>query len=172
MAGLVLDSYLRLSAGLVAGLVRLGIAAEPAPGTNRPGPDVSAACFEVPSAYEIVAGTRKVLGSAQARRARSVLQHGSLPLTGDLTRVVDCLTFADEAERETLRRSLHGHAATAEELAGRPISYAEAEAAMIAGFAEALALELAPGELTDAERTWAAELVRDRYGNAEWTART
>ena len=172
MAGLVLDSYLRLSAGLVAGLVRLGIAAEPAPGTNRPGPDVSAACFEVPSAYEIVAGTRKVLGSAQARRARSVLQHGSLPLTGDLTRVVDCLTFADEAERETLRRSLHGHAATAEELAGRPISYAEAEAAMIAGFAEALALDLAPGELTDAERTWAAELVRDRYGNAEWTART
>ena len=172
MAGLVLDSYLRLSAGLVAGLVRLGIAAEPAPGTNRPGPDVSAACFEVPSAYEIVAGTRKVLGSAQARRARSVLQHGSLPLTGDLTRVVDCLTFADEAERETLRRSLHGHAATAEELAGRPISYAEAEAAMIAGFAEALALDLAPGELTDAERTWAAELVRDRYGNVEWTART
>ena len=56
MAGLVLDSYLRLSAGLVAGLARLGIAAEPAPGTNRPGPDVSAACFEVPSAYEIVAG--------------------------------------------------------------------------------------------------------------------
>ena len=92
MAGLVLDSYLRLSAGLVAGLLRLGIDAEPAPGTNRPGPDVSAACFEVPSAYEIVAGTRKVLGSAQARRARSVLQHGSLPLTGDLTRVVDCLS--------------------------------------------------------------------------------
>ena len=59
MAGLVLDSYLRLSVGLVAGLTRLGIAAEPAPGTNRPGPDVSAACFEVPSAYEIVAGTRK-----------------------------------------------------------------------------------------------------------------
>ena len=171
MAGLVLDSYLRLSAGLVAGLARLGIAAEPAPGTNRAGPDVSPACFEVPSAYEIVAGTRKVLGSAQARRARSVLQHGSLPLTGDLTRVVDCLTFEDEAEREALRSSLQGHAATAEELASRPISFEEAVAAFIAGFAEALAIELAPGELTDAERGWAAELLRDRYGNAAWTAR-
>ena len=171
MAGLVLDSYLRLSAGLVAGLVRLGIAAEPAPGTNRAGPDVSAACFEVPSAYEIVAGTRKVLGSAQARRARSVLQHGSLPLTGDLTRVVDSLAFADEAEREALRNSLQGHAVTAEELAGRPISYAEAETAMIAGFGEALAVDLVFGELTDAERAWAAELRRDRYGSAEWTAR-
>jgi len=171
MAGLVLDSYLRLSAGLVAGLARLGIAAEAAPGTNRPGPDVSAACFEVPSAYEIVAGTRKVLGSAQARRARSVLQHGSLPLTGDLTRVVDCLTFADDAERETLRSSLQGHAVTAEELAGRPISYEEAVTALTAGFIAGLAIELAPGELTGDERTWAAELVRDRYGNAEWTAR-
>jgi lipoate-protein ligase A len=171
MAGLVLDSYLRLSAGLVAGLARLGIAAEPAPGTNRAGPDVSPACFEVPSAYEIVAGTRKVLGSAQARRARSVLQHGSLPLTGDLTRVVDCLTFAAEAERDALRSSLLGHAATAEELAGRPISFAEAEDAMIAGIAEALAIDLIPGELSDAERNWAVALQRERYGNPEWTAR-
>ena len=37
MAGLVLDSYLRLSAGLVAGLTRLGIAAEPAPGHQPSG---------------------------------------------------------------------------------------------------------------------------------------
>jgi lipoyl(octanoyl) transferase len=171
MAGLVLDSYLRLSAGLVAGLARLGIAAQPAPGTNRAGPDVSAACFEVPSAYEIVAGGRKVLGSAQARRAKSVLQHGSLPLAGDLTRVVDCLAFAGEDEREALRRSLVGHAATAEDLAGRPVSYEEALAALVAGFTEALAIELVPGDLTAAERTWTVELVRDKYDNSTWTAR-
>ena len=152
MAGLVLDSYMRLSAGLVAGLARLGIAAEPAPGTNRAGPDVSAACFEVPSAYEIVAGGRKVLGSAQARRSKSVLQHGSLPLSGDLTRVVDCLAFAGESEREALRRSLAGHAATAEELAGRPVSFEEAMDALAAGFGDALAIELVPGELTEDER--------------------
>ena len=108
MHGYVLDSYLRISHGLVAGLRRLGIDAEEAPGTNRAGPDVSAACFEVPSAYEIVAGGRKILGSAQARRSTSVLQHGSLPLVGDLTRVVDCLAFEDEAEREALPRVVTG----------------------------------------------------------------
>ncbi len=126
MQGYVLDSYLRISHGLVAGLRSLGIDAQEAPGTNRAGPDVSAACFEVPSAYEIVAGTRKILGSAQARRSTSVLQHGSLPLVGDLTRVVDCLAFEDEAEREALRASLKGHAATVEELLGRVVSYEEA----------------------------------------------
>lgn len=171
MAGYVLDSYLRISRGLVAGLRRLGIAAEEAPGANRAGPDVSAACFEVPSAYEIVAGGRKILGSAQARRAKSVLQHGSLPLAGDLTRLVECLTFPDEAARAALRASLNGHAVTAEALAGRPISYDEAAEALSAGMAEALGIELVEAELTDQERAWAEELVRDRYGNSEWTAR-
>lgn len=171
MTGLVLDSYLRISHGLVAGLRRLGIEAEEAPGTNRAGPDVSAACFEVPSAYEIVTGGRKVLGSAQARRSKSVLQHGSLPLCGDLTRVVDCLRFEDEADREALRRSLHGHAATAQDLLGRPVSYTEAEAALIAGMAEALEIDLVEGELTEHERLTVSTLIRDRYANDGWTKR-
>lgn len=177
MAGYVLDSYLRISEGLVAGLRRLGIPAEPAPGANRAGPDVSAACFEVPSAYEIIATgasgarSRKILGSAQARRSHSVLQHGSLPLTGDLTRVVECITFADEAEAAALRTSLTGHAATAEELAGRPIGYSEAAAALRAGIAETLGIELIEGDLTAQERAWTAELIQDKYANPEWTAR-
>lgn len=171
MAGLVLDSYLRISEGLVAGLRRLGIPAEPAPGSNRAGPDVSAACFEVPSAYEIVAGGRKILGSAQARRAKSVLQHGSLPLFGDLTRVVNCLAFADENERTALRASLLGHAATAENLAGRPVSYDAAREALAVGLAEALTIELIPAELTAQERVWTSELVRDKYANDVWTTR-
>lgn len=170
MAGMVMDAYLRLSHGLVAGLRLLGIPAEEAPGTNRAGPEVSAACFEVPSAYEIVAGGRKLLGSAQSRRSNYVLQHGSLPLTGDLTRLVDCLAFPDEAQREMLRRTLAARAMTAGEAAGRPIPYAEAVAAMIAGFRDALELELVPGDLTEAERGWAAELVRDKYGHPDWTA--
>lgn len=172
MQGYVLDSYLRISHGLVAGLRHLGIDAEEAPGTNRAGPDVSAACFEVPSAYEIVASGRKILGSAQARRSTSVLQHGSLPLTGDLTRVVDCLAFTDEAEREALRTSLQGHAATVEELLGRVVSYDEAVKAMARGMAEALGIELVPGDLTEQERDWCRELLADKYRHDSWTMRT
>ncbi len=40
-----------------------------------------------------------------------------------------------------------------------------------AGLAEALAIELAPGELTDAERALAAELVREKYAHPTWTLR-
>jgi lipoate-protein ligase A len=171
MAGMVLDAYLRISHGLVEGLRCLGIAAEEAPGTNRAGPNVSAACFEVPSAYEIVAGGRKLLGSAQHRNSAVVLQHGSLPLTGDLTRLVDCLAFAQPDQREALRESLAGHATTVEEIAGRTVTLQEAAAAMIEGFQTALQVALVPAELSSTERGWAAELARAKYGQTEWTAR-
>ena len=168
---MVLESYLRLSAGLVAGLARLGVRAEPAPGVSRPGPDVSAACFEVPSAYEIVADGRKLLGSAQSRRAKVVLQHGSLPLCGDLTRLIECLALPLPAAREALRRSLTEHAATVEQLTGHRVRYDEAAEAMIAGFTSALELRVTPGALSEAETAWAVELVCEKYGNREWTER-
>ena len=91
---------------------------------------------------------------------------------GDLTRVVDCLTFEDEAERQALRASLQGHAATVEELLGRVVSYDEAVDAMSAGMVEALGIELVPGDLTEQERSWTADLVRDRYKHDSWTLRT
>jgi lipoate-protein ligase A len=172
MSGLVLDVYLRLAGGLVDGLQRLGIDAQAAPGTSRPGPDVSAACFEVPSAYEIVAGGRKLLGSAQSRRAGYVLQHGSLPLHGDLTRLVECLVLGSAEEREKLTRSLTDHATTLAYAAGRPVSFDEAGDALAAGFESELGIVLVREELTDTERDWALELARDKYGHTDWTERT
>jgi lipoate-protein ligase A len=56
MRGGVMDAYLRISNALIAGLRLLGVQADKAPGDVRAGPDVSAVCFEVPSAYDIAAG--------------------------------------------------------------------------------------------------------------------
>lgn len=171
MQGLVLDSYLRLSRGLVAGLARLGIAAEPAPAETRAGSDASAACFEVPSAHELVAAGRKLLGSAQNRRAKVVLQHGSLPLYGDLTRLIECLALPDEAERAKLRRALADHAGTVEQILGRRVTFDEVASAMAAGFNEALGLELTSAALSPAELTLATTLAQEQYGAQAWTAR-
>lgn len=171
MQGLVLDSYLRLSRGLVAGLARLGIAAEPAPAATRAGPNASAACFEVPSAHELVAAGRKLLGSAQSRRAKVVLQHGSLPLHGDLTRLIECLALPTEAEREKLRRALADHAGTVEQILGRRVTFDEVARAMAAGFSEALGLELTPGALSPAELALATTLAHEQYEAQAWTER-
>jgi lipoyl(octanoyl) transferase len=172
MAGGVMDAYLRLSNGLLTGLQVLGLAAEKAAGSVRAGPDVSAACFEVPSAYEITAGGRKLMGSAQSRRRGHVLQHGSLPLIGDITRLVALLSLAEDEAAE-LRRQLAERACTLAQALNVAedsplVDFQRVAQAMAAGFAEALNLDLKPGQLTPDEIRCAAELIRTRYAHPEW----
>lgn len=171
LAGAVLDSYLRLSQGLLAGLRRLGLQVSKASGSSRVGPDAGPVCFEVPSAYEIVADGRKLVGSAQSRRQGWVLQHGTLPLVGDVTRLVEVLAVADEEARAGLRAKVAARATTVEALLGRVVTFEEAAEAMAAGFSEALGIRLVADELTPAELATARKLLEEKYATEAWTAR-
>ncbi len=157
--GPILDAYRKLSQGLVTGLELLGVHAEMKPASASGTHNLSAACFEVPSAYEITAGGRKLIGSAQARPNGRVLQHGSLPLRGDIARVTRYLTFADEAGRDALTAQLRAHATTLAVAAGRDITFAEAAGAISQGFADALKLSLRPSALTERERELASVIA-------------
>jgi lipoate-protein ligase A len=171
LAGAVLDSYLRLSQGLLAGLARLGLAVTKAPPAHRSGADAGPVCFEVPSAYEIVAGGKKLVGSAQSRRQGWVLQHGTLPLVGDVTRLVDVIVVADEAERPVLRAGLAERAVTVADLLGREVSFEAAAEALAAGFEEALGIHLAPAPLTAEELTMADRLCDEVYASDAWNGK-
>lgn len=182
LAGAVLDSYLRLSQGLLAGLERLGLHVAKAPPTGRANADAGPVCFEVPSAYEIVVpigrsnsdtyrDPKKLVGSAQSRRQGWVLQHGTLPLLGDVTRLVEVVIFPDEGERALQRQLLAGRAVTVQDALGRVVSFDEAAQALTAGFQEALGIRLELGELTAGELAAARELQRSVYGDEGWTGR-
>ncbi len=166
--GDVVESYRRLSEGLLVGLRLLGADARRA-GAAKHGLAPSAICFETPSDYEIIVAGRKLVGSAQWRTQGGLLQHGSLPLHGDPARIVDCLALTPE-ERETERARVHRRAMTLEEALGRTVSFTEAAQALSAGFAQALHLILTPAPLTERERALVAE-IRRRYASPEWTAR-
>ena len=170
LAGAVLDSYHRISEGLVLGLQRLGVDARKAPGSQRAGPDVSAVCFEVPSAYEILAGGKKIMGSAQSRRSGYVLQHGSLPLHGDVARLVDALALS-EPERLALRAAVTARATTLEAVMGRHVSFWEAATALIDGLTSALNIDLEEGELSPSELELARRLESETYANPDWLTR-
>ena len=169
LAGSVLDSYRRLSAALLAALHRLGIPAETHPTTPDHGK--GPVCFEVPSNYEITTSGRKLIGSAQARRKEGVLQHGSLPLYGDLGRIVQALVFSDEAARQTAAQKLHSRAATLQEVSGRIIPWEEIAQAFIAAFEQALNLRLTPSNLTPGELARVEELAARKYADRNWTER-
>lgn len=165
VAGGIVGSYRRLSAGLVRGLERMGVpgivADQRAENRGAAGP----VCFEVPSDYEITVGGRKLVGSAQMRARGVVLQHGALPLRGDITRICSLLVTHPHPGRVRAR------ATTIEEVLERPVTWDHAADAMGAGFAEALGLRLEPGALTGQERAWAEELRVGKYAADTWTFR-
>ncbi len=170
--GGVMDAYLRISNALLAGLRQVGVHAEKAPGDVRVGADVSAVCFEVPSAYEITIGSRKLMGSAQSRRAGYVLQHGSLPLVGDITRLIDVLALPAE-QAATLRHELAARACTLAQALGADdasdaVTFGRVAAAMQCGFEQVLQMNFQPGGLTPAEVRRAAELIRTQFGSDTW----
>jgi lipoate-protein ligase A len=168
MAGTVLESYSRLATALVEALHLLNLPVEvqehAGTGDRTPNP----ICFEVPSISEITFGGKKLVGSAQARRKEGNLQHGSLPLTGDLTRILQVLVFPDEKARMRAAGHLLERATTLETALGKVVSWDKVAQAYIAAFSSVLALDLQPGELSPQEeaRTW--QLVATKYTVPAW----
>jgi len=170
--GDVLTAYRVLAEGLLAALRLLGLS--PRMETTREAWNrerSNPVCFHVPAVYEITVQGRNILGGAQASKKVGVLQHGPLPLYGDITRIVDALAFPEEAARERAREGLRRRAVTVSEALGRGVTWEEAADAMVRGFAEALHLTFVEQPLTTAERLRAEHLLRTKYAHPDWTYR-
>ena len=172
VAGGVLESYRHLSLGLVAGLQNMGLRVEIEPEKKLSAQERgNPVCFQAPSAYEITVKQRKLLGSAQVRRRSGILQHGTLPLRGDITRICEVLQFENEEARTSAAEALQDRAATVEHLLGEPISWDHAAGAMSEGFQQALELQFESGDPSSEELVRAEELQCERFTNAQWTER-
>jgi lipoate-protein ligase A len=177
--GSVLESYNRLAQALLRAVKKLELPVEikehvghassvTPPSATTPNNPV---CFEVPSTYEITVDGKKLIGSAQARKKEGVLQHGSLPLTGDLTRICQALVFENESARALASQRLLERATTVESALGRKVSWEDAAQAFVRAFEAQLGLTLKSGELSESESKRAEELVQQKYAHPSWTER-
>jgi lipoate-protein ligase A len=154
------EAYTAMNRALVAGLRRLGVDAAVQGDTGRRAPLPSTSpCFAEPVEGEVMAGGRKLVGSAQRRMGSVVLQHGSLPLHDDQGEVAALLRQpVADADRP----------AALVPLLGRELAWEELVAALAQGWREALGAEVEPGTPTERERA-RAEVLAERYGGTAWT---
>jgi lipoyl(octanoyl) transferase len=165
LTGGILASYLTLSGALATAMVKLGLDVDIQPssksgsGTISDGP----VCFEVPSPYEITSRGRKLIGSAQSRRGDAILQHGAIPLGGDITRITEVLSYPDADSRQDAAKRVLDRATTVERELGKPVLWKAAAEAVTTAFAEDLNLQLLPSALTEKETLRALILMEEKY---------
>ena len=155
------QAYARVNALLVAALRTLGVRAAIADPAGRAALPTARPCFDEPSAGELVADGRKLVGSAQWSDGGALLQHGSILVDDDQARIGEFVTTpAPPATAPATLRAILGRAPS-------PNDVHDALARAIAG---AFGLPAEPLELDPLTRDDARRLAT-RYRDAEWTWR-
>lgn len=147
-------SYVHLCSALVAAYRRLGVEADLT--ARDRGTAGAGACYLHSTRADLSLGAAKLSGSAQVWARASVLQHGSFVVARD--GAAESRVFHLDARQS---RDLAAHTATIVEALGREPEWREVRDAVVAGFEEALGIELIPGDLTAEERALAEEYRRD-----------
>jgi lipoate-protein ligase A len=155
--GSLREAYHRIHQVLAAAVRVVSGAAELAPARATPGLG-SGPCFASPVGGEVVVDARKVVGSAQRRGVTALLQHGSMLLEDDQS-LVAALSLGDLPVSSE---------ATLSSLAGRPVGFDEAAAALATALESSLPLRpAAPPPLSTVLRH--ALTYYDTYRSAGWT---
>jgi len=173
----VMAIYKQIGLALVAALQTLGVDAE----LSRPHSSRTAfprrsgdvqPCFSSTGRYEVMVGGRKLVGSAQRWLEDAVLQHGSILLGQEHSRLAELLPGERETTRPREAQRLSAKTISLSALLSRPVDYMEVSRALRSGFEKILGGELETGPISPEEEKLARSLVKERYGQLAWTLRT
>lgn len=157
----VRDWYAAINALLLEALAALGVTATTAPRGERLAPPAAAPCFERPAEGEIVAGGRKLVGSALVRDRDALLQHGSILIDDDQALVTRLARVASPVTQP---------AATLHALLGRVPAASEVAQSLFAAVQAGADPSASPLSF-DADLERDASEAAQRYADPRWTWR-
>ncbi|MEW5806675.1 MAG: biotin/lipoate A/B protein ligase family protein [Acidobacteriota bacterium] len=153
----VAENYIIISEAIIEGLRVLGIDAIIADaGIPAYDPFSREHCFSRLSRYEISYRQLKIVGSAQRRRKKAFLQHGSLLL--DMDRVLLAGALRSEGIQQAGSQFV-----TISEAAEREVSFDELAETLAKSFQKTFGVSLLRGSLSQKERNLAEELLIRKY---------
>jgi lipoate-protein ligase A len=176
----ILETYKKISGGIIRGLSYLGIKAELVPlrgklenhllGRSDKARihhlDFKSICFSVPSQYEVQVEGKKMVGSAQVRKGGVVLQHGSLLIKLEKDKLFSVFNFPSVQIREKLKSKFK--ATSLEEILKRKIDFSELSNILPRGFEEEFGVRLVESKLTEPEEKISKVLLENKYSTYEW----
>jgi lipoyl(octanoyl) transferase len=161
----ILGTYKIISKCIVRGLMYLGIEAVMAEaGRVLPDADFKSCCFSTPSQNELLVAARKICGSAQMRNKGGFLQHGSLLMDIDPTKMASFLL----PMRTTVQiQKLKDSVTTINEEIVNPVNEEKICSILKRGFTEVLGAKIEENTLTDAEEKLVSNLIQ-KYTDSNW----
>ena len=169
----ILESYKSISSGMVAGLCSLGLEVDlkPLNKNKKKSQGFSAACFDAPSWYEVLANNKKLIGSAQTRRKGVILQHGSIPFTIDADKLYRLLNVSDPKKRNKLKKLFLAKATALDWISEKDLSITEVRQALHRGWEQEFEVKLTKSKLNSQEKEWVDELLENKYTTDKWNLR-
>lgn len=158
--GGVRAAYRRINAALAEGLQSLGASVD----IGKAGvvlPLDAGPCFQSPADGEVVAAGRKLVGSAQARFGETLLQHGSIIVAGDQSRLTRLSTSEEE----------HPAPATLVGLLGKEVAVETVWKATELAMQEEFGGDWESGGYDSQEVASADRLENERYKRRDWVWR-
>ena len=149
----IMESYGRICGALIKGLKQLGIESRYVP------------------INDIVTNGKKISGNAQTRKAKTVLQHGTIIMDVDVEKMFSLLKVPNEKIRDKLISDVKQRVTSVKHILGEVISFKKAAEAMKIGFEEEFDVELNEGTLTKEEIELTKKFEKEFFSTREWNHR-
>ena len=149
----IMESYGRICGAIMKGLSHLRIESQYAP------------------INDIITNGRKISGSAQTRKAKTVLQHGTVLINVDVDKMFSLLKVPNEKIRDKLIQDVKQRVTSIQHLLGKKPCFDEVAQAMKQGFEEEFNVELVHGTLTEYETAVAEEFEHNCFSSRDWNHR-
>ena len=149
----IIESYGRICGAVMKGLKHLGIDSKYAP------------------INDIITNGKKISGNAQTRKAKTVLQHGTVLMDVDVDKMFSLLIVPNEKIKDKMIADVKQRVTSIKQILGRNINFEEAAKAMKLGFEEEFNVELIKGTLTKEEIELAKKFEKECFSARDWNFR-
>ncbi len=149
----ILKSYGRICGAVMKGLDNLGIESKYVP------------------INDIITGGKKISGSAQTRKAKIVLQHGTVLTDVDVDKMFSVLKVPNEKIKDKLIADVKQRVTSIKHVLGKEIRFEDVAEAMKRGFEEEFSVELIEEPLSEEEKELTRKFEKECFSARDWNHR-